>query len=410
MSATLPLAQKPSLGFTVEQIRIVFVWLIFASSFVVTIEPAPCDIIFILTFAFYLMTGQNMQLAVAPLVLLLLLYNIGGLTSFIQVSNDTRAQTLVITSFYMAGSAIFFACFIAEDTNRRMAIIKNGYIIGATIAAICGILGRLDIAGLADVFTMESRATGLFKDPNVFSTYLVLPTAMLLQGFMLGTVRHKLLSLTSLLLLITAILLAFSRGAWINLSMATILILGFTFMLTPSNAMRGRILIFTIATVLVVGVILTLLLSIPEIRDLFADRFTLVKNYDAGETGRFGNQLNAIPMLLVRPLGFGPAHFYEIFRLDPHNTFLNSFASYGWLGGVTYFVLIISTLIIGTRSILSKSPWQNNAILLFSCMVAVMFQGVQIDTEHWRHFYWMLGLNWGLFAATLNYRAQQSNE
>jgi hypothetical protein len=28
---------------------------------------------------------------------------------------------------------------------------------------------------------------------------------------------------------------------------------------------------------------------------------------------------------------------------------------------------------------------------------------VQIDTDHWRHFYWMLGMMWGLFAASSAY-------
>ncbi|NMD09314.1 MAG: hypothetical protein GYA66_15195 [Phyllobacteriaceae bacterium] len=32
------------------------------------------------------------------------------------------------------------------------------------------------------------------------------------------------------------------------------------------------------------------------------------------------------------------------------------------------------------------------------------FQGVQIDTEHWRHLYWMTGLTWGFFAASLAYQ------
>jgi hypothetical protein len=407
MSATLPISRQPSFGLTIDQIRVVFIWMIFASSFVVVIEPAPCDLIFMLAFAIYLATGQNMQIAVAPLVVMLLLYNLGGFTSFIQVSWDPRARTLVMTSMYMAVSAMFFACFIAEDTNRRMAIIKNGYLIGAVIAAITGIIGRLHLPGIGWIFTENDRAVGLFKDPNVFSTYLILPTVMLMQGFMLGKVKHKLLSTASLLLLFTALLLAFSRGAWINVSLATLLMLFFTFLLTPSLAMRGRIIVFVIMTIIVVGVILTILLTIPDVRDLFIDRFALIKSYDAGETGRFGNQLNAIPMLLERPLGFGPAQFFEIFRLDPHNTFLNSFASYGWLGGITYFVLIVSTLVVGARSIIAKSPWQNHSIVLYSCMVAVIFQGVQIDTEHWRHFYWMLGLNWGLFAATLNLRNQQ---
>jgi len=35
-----------------------------------------------------------------------------------------------------------------------------------------------------------------------------------------------------------------------------------------------------------------------------------------------------------------------------------------------------------------------------------MVQGVQIDTDHWRHLYLLFGCMWGLLAATLAYEAQ----
>ena len=71
-----------------------------------------------------------------------------------------------------------------------------------------------------------------------------------------------------------------------------------TFLLTPSVRMRSRLIILSISGVLIVAAMLAILLSIPEVRELFLDRFTLVKYYDAGEKGRFGNQLNSIPLCL----------------------------------------------------------------------------------------------------------------
>jgi hypothetical protein len=134
---------------------------------------------------------------------------------------------------------------------------------------------------------------------------------------------------------------------------------------------------------------------------LFLDRFTLVKSYDAGETGRFGNQLNSIPLLLEKPFGLGARQYWKIYQLDPHNVFINGFAAYGWLGGISYIVLVLTTIFVGFKAALTRSPWQRHAIVVFCPFVAVVFQGVQIDTDHWRHFYWMLGLMWGLFAASI---------
>ena len=85
---------------------------------------------------------------------------------------------------------------------------------------------------------------------------------------------------------------------------------------------------------------------------------------------------------------------------DPHNVFLNAFASYGWLGGISYLLLTVSTIVIGFKAMLMRTPWQNYAIVVFCPLFATILQGVQIDTDHWRHFYWMLGLMWGLFAAS----------
>ncbi len=57
----------------------------------------------------------------------------------------------VITSFYMAFSAIFFSFYVAHDPLRRMAVIKNGLVIAAVIASALGILGYFNVAGLGEL-------------------------------------------------------------------------------------------------------------------------------------------------------------------------------------------------------------------------------------------------------------------
>ena len=153
----------------------------------------------------------------------------------------------------------------------------------------------------------------------------------------------------------------------------------------------------------VVAMLLDYLVTLPEVRDLFLDRITLVKSYDQGERGRFGIQLNSIQYLLESPFGFGPTLFRKLFGQDPHNVYLNAFASYGWLGGVAYMLLALSTIVIGFKAVMYRTPWQNASIVVYSAMLATILQGIQIDTDHWRHYYWMLGLTWGLYAASAAY-------
>ena len=398
-----PLTGVRFMGFTLAQAQAVLVWLMFASSFYVSIEPAPSDLLFIMVLACFLGSGLTISAAVVPLVLFILLYNLGGFFSFLKVTDDHRAMMFVITSFYMAFSAVFFAFYIAHDPLRRMAIVKNGLVIAAVTASILGILGYFNVAGLGGTFSLYWRAVSTFKDPNVFATYLLFPGVMLVQGFLLGTQRQKFISMIGLFLILAALFLAFSRGAWISFVVSSAMMVALTFVLTPSAGTRSRIVMITVCGVAGLAVLLALLLSVEGIRELFLDRFTLVKQYDSGEKGRFGNQLNSIPLLLERPLGFGPVHFYKIFGMDPHNVYINAFASYGWLGGISYILLIVSTIAIGFKTVLMRTPWQNWAIVVFCPLVATIFQGVQIDTDHWRHFYWMLGMMWGLFAASVAY-------
>jgi hypothetical protein len=102
-------------GYSVDQLRTVIVWLMFATSFFVTIEPAPSDLLFIFVVMCFLASGLSISAAVAPMVCYLLLYNLGALTSFVQIADDRKAMMFVVTSAYMSASAIFFAFYIAYD-------------------------------------------------------------------------------------------------------------------------------------------------------------------------------------------------------------------------------------------------------------------------------------------------------
>lgn len=406
MTAGSASLRSDRLSLPLSSVQAAAVWLMMASSFFVKIEPAPVDLMFAITAALFLIRGLTVTALVAPMILYLLLYNFGGFISYLQVTDVEKTAMFVITSVYMALSAIFFAFYVSSDTERRMALFKNGYIIGAVIAAVIGLIGYFNVAGLGATLSPIQRAQGTFKDPNVLSTYLILPALLLTQDVMLGTRGWKLARYVALLLVTACLFLAFSRGAWVNFAASATLMVVFSFVLTPSAALRTRIILLAVAGIAVLAVMLAGLLSVESVRDLFLDRLTLAKDYDSGEFGRFGNQLNSISYLLERPLGFGPHMFGRFFGLDPHNTFINAFASYGWLGGITYLVMIVSSIVVGFRAVLIRTPWQNATIAVFCGMFTTMLQGVQIDTDHWRHFYWMLGVMWGLYAASLAYMAR----
>ncbi len=376
-------------------------WLFVASGWLVVIEPAPYEYLFPLVFLAFLPGGLAASLLVAPMILFLSLYNAGGFLSALQVSHGAAdSYMFVAISSYMAITAMFFAFATTARAEETARVVRSAWVVAGVIAAINGLIGYFDIAGMGKYWAPIARAQGTFKDPNVLSTFLVPPAVFLVQDFMLGNTRRPLLKGLALLVIMGAIFLAFSRGAWAVAVGSFFLTVLITFATTTNAALRSRIVLMSAGLAILAAILLTVLLSIPQVRELFLDRFTLLKEYDAGETGRFANQLRSIPMLLERPNGFGPHQFGRIFGEDPHNVYINAFAAYGWLGGISYLLLTLTTIGIALRAILTPTPWRRHAIAFFAPLFMMMLQGIQIDTDHWRHFYLLLGMVWGLFAAS----------
>lgn len=403
---TLPAAIAIN-GITREAFRNGAVWLMFAVSFFVYVEPAPVDVVFIAVLLGFAICRINPVFGILPMLILLISYNMGGVISYTATTPNPKATTFVVTSIYMAVTAMVLGYYVAQNPQRHFAVIRSGLIVGGTLAAILGLFDYFQVAGLFKNTPLPGRATGTFKDPNVFSTYLIMVAMMIMQGLISQSFRRPILHLGLLCLITLAIFLSFSRGAWMNYTLAAALLMGFTYLLADRIELRNRVVLFAFTAGIIGFVGFSLIMSIPETREMFTQRFALFQYYDSGETGRFGNQLRSIPELMAMPMGYGPLNFATVYGNDPHNTFINAFGSYGWLGGISYLTLIVSTLLIGVRGIIPNTPWQGPAIAVFAPMFSTIFQGVQIDTDHWRHFYWLLGLNWGLFSATLQYQASR---
>jgi O-Antigen ligase len=375
-------------------------WLLGLSGCVVFIEPAPFEVVFALVAIVFAATGLRISILLVPLIALLLLYNLGGAFSLIDVAHDGKAVMFVAISFYMAVMAVVVAAIMSESPQARLDALKRGWALGAVIASIAGIMGYFNVLGTFDLFTRYGRAMGPFKDPNVFGTFLVAPAVFLTMDFLLGRHRRPVIALMMLVIILAGVFFSFSRGAWAvtfgSVALATIL----TFITTRSAPLRLRIILLAIAGVIGLVLLLSIALQFEKISEIFEQRASLDQSYDQGETGRFGNQRRAIPLLLEQPNGFGPLVFGQIFPEDPHNVYLNAFAAYGWLGGVTYAAMILCTLIVGWRLVFQRTPWQQDSIAVWSALFMLILQGFQIDTDHWRHWYLLLGISWGLVVAS----------
>ena len=68
------------------------------------------------------------------------------------------------------------------------------------------------------------------------------------------------------------------------------------------------------------------------------------------------------------------------------------------LGGVFHAMLVITTLISGLREVFRRTPWQRTYIAVFATFAAEVGESYIIDVQHWRHFYLLIGVIWGLIA------------
>ncbi len=93
-----------------------------------------------------------------------------------------------------------------------------------------------------------------------------------------------------------------------------------------------------------------------------------------------------------------------VFGLDPHNVYLASLYAHGWIGGFAYLTLAVVTLVIGFRGCWSRAPWQPALIAVYATYLGVALEGFIIDTDHWRHYFLLMGAVWGLAIASLRYR------
>lgn len=362
---------------------------------------SPYDIVAIPTILLWLTLGIRLYRGALPLVLLLVLYMAAIGMSLIPWLNEADPVIWTVQLCYLVITGIFFAMLFSDDTHARVELGLKAFTASCVFSATLGIFGYFGFTG-EDLFHRYGRASGTFEDPNVFGSFLVMGALYLMRGLLTATTRHPLLSMLSLLIIFAGIFLSFSRGSWGGTVMSTALMVGLIYATTDSARLKRRIVVLSVVCLALAVVGLVGLLSLETVSKTFENR-AAAQDYDQGETGRFGNQLRGLLMLLELPLGMGPLRWRLTFALEPHNSYLGSFANGGWLGGAVFILIVIWTSFVGFRLSVRPSPFRPYAQVVFPALVMFFAQALQIDVEKWRHVYMMLGMVWGLEAARLRW-------
>jgi O-Antigen ligase len=382
------------------------VWLVGASGAIVFFEPSPYELATFVAAVIFIATGLRLRLVFMPLLLLLFLVNIGYTISAVPVLDKSEVANWIATSWYMAITVIFFAMVVSEDTAARLDMLRRGLIVGALIAATAGVAGYFNLVpGGHDLLTLYERARGTFKDPNVLGAFLILPALFVLQSVVSDRAGKAFRSAIAFGIMSLAILLAFSRAAWGGLLITSAFMLALMILTSRSHAQRSRIIVTAAVAAILVAMLVAVLLSFDSVNEMFKQRASFDQSYDEGRFGRFGRHILGAQMALDLPFGIGPLQFHNYFPEDTHNSYLNAFMSGGWIAGICYPALVFVTVIMGFRHVFIRVPWQRAYLAIFSAFLGTVGESFIIDTDHWRHFWMMLGAMWGMFAAAQRYKS-----
>jgi hypothetical protein len=229
--------------------------------------------------------------------------------------------------------------------------------------------------------------------------FLIPALLWLMQGFLVDKIRLR--NVIAAIVIFIGLLLTFSRGAWGTLLFSAVLLVYFLFVTQTDPRSRNRIIVLTLAGVVVAGGVFMLLTSTEGFSRMFEERSQL-QAYDINSDNRARLNLeeDSLREVFNHPLGMGPWGFAHATNWVSHETFLGTMLNHGWIGGCTYLTMIVLSLMIGFRSLWHRTPWQAFLIASYASFVAMVLEGLWGDTDHWRHFYVLLGLLWGLVAAT----------
>ena len=148
------------------------------------------------------------------------------------------------------------------------------------------------------------------------------------------------------------------------------------------------------------SLVLGLALQSPAVSQLLLERAQVEQSYDALPNGRFAGHEIAKSLIASHPLGIGPLQFGGHYHQeDVHEVYLNVLLGHGWLGGGAYIIVVALTMVIGCVTALRRGPAQGLTLAALSAYAGTVGEGFIVDTDHWRHFFVLMSILWGIYLA-----------
>jgi hypothetical protein len=405
----------PRIGAGVKRLALAYVWVTITLGGIVFSEPAPYDASMVGAIVLLPVVGlTRFTPGIAFYLALWAVIVAGGFIATTQSSVFDVPTTFMGISLYLALSSVVMAAFVLDRPDDNVRLIMSAYVLAALVAACAGLIGYFNLVpGARDLFVQHEfgRVRGTFKDPNVLGAFLV-PAVLYVLNVVIrkGILRASLWVIAAPILLFGS-LLAFSRGAWINLTVSLLVYTCFTFTAVSTHRERLQLVLYTMLAGMFAAGIFASALSISTVSDLMDERASLEQPYDVGPEGRFGGQEKAVGLIITRPLGIGALEFARSYNHeDVHEVYLNMYLNTGWAGGTLYLALVLLTFGLGLRQVVRDRGGDGVSAMLVAAFIGMAFEGVVIDTDHWRHFYLIMAMIWGMALAPADRDTERRRE
>jgi O-antigen ligase len=344
-----------------HRLTLALVWLTVASGAVVVAEPAPVDLLSMMLIVLLPAVGLvRLTPALMSLLAAWLVVAAAAFLAAIPALDVARSATHAGISLYLYLAFAVLAGFIARNPAYHTRVVLNAYVLAATGAALAGLAGSLDlISDIAGALTLHDRASGFFKDPNVYGAFLAPAALVAVHIVVTRPLLRSAVGLVVLALLSLALLASFSRGAWLNFAIALAAYGYLSFVTAPLN--RQRLRLVALAAIALAGLVAVIAASLATdtLGRRFEERAELTQSYDVGPDGRFGGQAKAWRLIVENPFGIGaltfaPRHHPE----DVHNVYLSMMLNAGWLGGLLFAAMMAMTAVLGLAHALRRTATQ----------------------------------------------------
>jgi O-Antigen ligase len=363
---------------------------------IVRFEPAPPDMAFAVIMAVAAMTGRFRLNRVPQLMrwILGLLLVVNLLSMMDVVATSTAVRFLFIT-VYLVIFSLWLTGYV-DSTSRARLVVVTWLVIGVASAIISAAALNLPVPGRSFILGSvdnAQRASGFFKDPNVFGPFLI-PIALILLEQRIAPRSPRLLRMRGsttwlcLLALTLGILLSYSRAAWLNFALALVIMLA-------ASAMRrkgARRALRALAALLLIGGVTAVILSATGSIGFLEHRAQLHQSYD---NGRFAAQSLGWELGWTHPVGIGPGQFESYSPVAAQSTFVRVFSEQGPFALLLWVALVLMTLVLALRNVVvGRDTYGIGSAALLGAWCGMILNSVVVDTLHWRHMWVVAALIW----------------